>query len=247
MSKKSLLFIGAGVLLILSAVLMFVEGGLFYYANLRGNLDLILGGRGAALRFELFTDEMMRSRYLRAYMENMTFMSWVRILIPALVGCVLIAKAVLPDLVPDIAIVAGFGILALLTLLALGTEFLNMFREPVPSWYGENGYQYRMPHFSEIIGGSIGLLATALSLVGFAGVAALFFFKDKFANLALIPAIAAAGSAFLIFLINIGMPRNRGIWAGTLVWSVGASLVLFLFDCITIGALLAMGLAAKEN
>ncbi|MBO5737179.1 MAG: hypothetical protein J6S04_05160, partial [Clostridia bacterium] len=69
----------------------------------------------------------------------------------------------------------------------------------------------------------------------------------KFANLALIPAIAAAGSAFLIFLINIGMPRNMGIWAGTLVWSFGASLVLFLFDCITIGALLAMGLAAKEN
>ena len=231
MSKKSLLYVGAGVLMILVAILTFVEGGLVWWGDRFGRYGL----EGLSIDWRVFKD----SYYMDMYKESLDFMFWVNIGLLVLAGVVLLAKAFVPDLIPDIALVGIFGLLALMALISVFSGIINMFRRG-------NEY-YGIPDFDYCLGSLIGILPTVLTLIAFGGMAAIFMFKDGFGRFFFVPTLSAIASAGIMFLINIGTTRNLAIWAYTTVWSFGASFVFFMFDCVLIAALFATGLAINEE
>ena len=206
MSKKSLFYIAGGALLILWAVLSLVEGAMG-----------MLGYPPLKMFFKMHA--------IKQYMHTMTFMSWFHFAVWILAGGVLIAKAFVPDMLPNIAIAGLFALLALFALVGFVGDFFALFR-------GGNARYFV---------NWIRVFSALLSVVAVGGMAVIIFLKDSFGSLFFVPAAAVAAKAFMWFII-----RAFGLF-GMFSLSFGVSLILLLIDCVLVAALFAVGMANNEE
>ena len=233
MSKKSLLYIGAGVLLMLMAVLTFVEGALVFSSTMDWRFEK------AELSFRVFKD----SGYLRYYMQEvMDFKAWIEIVLLALAGLLLVAKAFVPDFIPDIALVGAFGLLAVLAFFPFIKSFINIFSTD------------KMEKFNNTLGMLAWALMDGLTLAAFGCMAAIILLKSNFGRFFFVPAGVAVLNAGLTFLANItGMFNMNPLFLAinelpyVTQWAFGASFAFFLFDCVLVAALFAAGMANNEE
>ena len=212
MSKKSLFYLGAGVLFILAAVLVYVERILLVGAEVSYNGFTI---NLKALRVD-WIKEMAK--------DSMTNLDWMNIAFLALVGVVMLVKALMPDLVPDIALVGVFGLLSMVWVGKLAIYVINM---------GRMG----QPFMSDMV--SLG--QDLLMLAAFAGMAAIIFLKDSLGQFYFVPAMLAITSLVIFVLMHV-----TGMF-GYAQWGFGSLLLLVIMDVMTPMALLATGMANNEE
>lgn len=141
-------------------------------------------------------------------------------IITIITGLILIAKAFVKDMIPEIALVGLFGVLAIISGISFLQGFIALFREG--------------PFIVKIIN----VCSPALTLAAYGAMAAIILLKDSFGSFFFVPAGAVAVKAVLAFIGRFmaigGMP-------------IGAGLMIFVFDMILVGALFAVGMAVNEN
>ncbi len=141
-------------------------------------------------------------------------------IIMILTGLILMAKAFVKDMIPDIALVGLFGVLAIFSGISFLQSFIALFRE---------GYFWIK---------AINVCSNVLMLVAYGGMAAIILLKDSFGGFFFVPAGAVAVKALLAFV---------GRFIGMGAMPMGAYLIIFVFDMVLVGALLAVGMAVNEN
>lgn len=223
MSKKSLFYMAGGALLFLMAVLTFLESALSFSSTMYPYFEK------AQLSLKMFKLDGYFRHFMR---EGMNFQAWARIILLALAGIVCLVKAFMPDLIPSIALGGIFGLLAVFALVGFTRGFIQVFRAE---------------GFGHFIGLAINLLSSLLTLVAFGGMAAIIILKDCLGNLFFVPAAAAGVGAVIAFFVNLGVTRSLHIWAFTVVWTFGASLLFLIIDCVLVAALFAVGMANNEE
>ena len=114
MSKKSLLYIGAGVLLILSAIWSLASEALFMNPWL--------------VEHEGIFRILFKMKYLRHYTQSMGGLAWITFLIMLAVGGALIVKGLAPDMVPSVVLAGAFGLLSLFALIGFARNFFEIFK-----------------------------------------------------------------------------------------------------------------------
>lgn len=168
MSKKSSLYRKGGSLLILSAVLPLFQSMIMYL----GRISL--------------------SELLKSYMQSITIMSKIQLIITISIGVVLIAKAFFGDMIPDIVLVGLFGVLALLEGVAFLKSVPLLFRG------------------GDIIEALLSVTMNFLMVLAYGSMAAIIFMKDSFGGFFFVPAAAVGARALLIFLLY-GLASLRSI------------------------------------
>ncbi|MBO5737180.1 MAG: hypothetical protein J6S04_05165 [Clostridia bacterium] len=212
MSKKSLLYIGAGVLFILAAVLFYVERILLVGADVMHN--------GFTLSFKSLRIDWIKEMAK----DSMTNLDWMNIAFLALVGVVMLVKALMPDLVPEIALVGVLGLIAMVWVGKLVVYMMDM------------GRMGGLSMNSMIVIGQDWLM-----LAAFAGMAAIIFLKDSLGQFYFVPAMLAITSLVISILMHV-----TGMF-GYARYTFGSLLLLLIMDVVTPMALLATGMANKEE
>ena len=145
--------------------------------------------------------------------------------LPLATGLALIAKAFLSDRIPNIVLVALFGLLALSCVTSFIENFIDMIRYDL------------FNHFISYVN----LLSYGLMVVVYGGMAAIILLKDSLGGFFFAPAAVLVAKAFMWFLIRvIGM-------FGMVRVAFGFSLILLLIDCVLAAALFAVGMANNEE
>jgi hypothetical protein len=209
MSKKSLLYIGAGVLLILSAIWSLASEAILMNPWI--------------FEYEEFFRVLFKMKYLKHYTQSMGGLTWLAFLITLGTGGVLIAKGLIPDVVPSIALAGAFGLLSLFALIGFVRNFFEIFN---------NGRHFLV---------WVAVLASFLTLVAYGGMAAIIFMKDSFGGLYFVPAGALLCKAGMWFLIRVA-----GLFG---IYPVGFGLCFFMLigEIMLIAALFAAGMANNEE
>ena len=197
MSKKSSLYRKGGSMLILSVVLPLFQSMIMYF----GRISL--------------------SELLKSYMQSITIMSKIQLIITISIGVVLIAKAFFGDMIPDIVLVGLFGVLALLE----GVAFLKS----VPLFF----------RGGDIIVGLLSVTMNFLVLLAYGGMAAIIFMKDSFGGFFFVPAAAVGVNALLRLVLY------SSVWS--YYWSFKVVLLIFLLDMVFAAALFVIGKAVVED
>ena len=218
MERKSLFYVVGGVLLILSAALSLFQEAL-EFSSIMYYYD-----EGALPRM------LFKSGAFRDYVQRMDIMSLIRFGMVLLTGLILIAKAFVKDIVPDIAIVVLFALMAVYWSI----PFLQNF------WlfWGEGNFWVK----------SVFVCTSLLMVVAYGGMAAIILLKDSFGGFFFVPALAVAGKAFLNFVLYASASTIvKAMKMKILYMPFGMCLLVFVFDMVLVGALFAIGMAVKEN
>ena len=217
MSKKSLFYIGAGVLMILATVLSLISSALVvdgWYFNMM--LDHI-GGEDILSMFKTI---------VKRYISMMDGWAWMEFFVMILTGVILIAKGIVPDMLRwEMGIAGLFGLLAVFALIGFAQNFFNLFRD------GNIKVFVRW----------LNILSSLLLLVAFGGMTAIIFMKDSFGSFFFVPAAALAFKEFMWFVIRVfgmfGIPHI----------GFGACLIILIVDMMLVAALFAAGMANNEK
>ena len=207
MSKKGLLYIGGGLLLILSTVLSVI-------------LDV-------KTSFGMWADKLPSLSYLieigffKYYMQHMGITQTIQWIIPILIGLVLVAKAFVGDMIPDIVLVGLFGVLALLEGVAFLKSVPLLFRG------------------GDIIEALLSVTMNFLMVLAYGGMAAIIFMKDSFGGFFFVPAAAVGVNALLRLVLY------SSVWS--YYWSFKVVLLIFLLDMVFAAALFVIGKAVVED
>lgn len=192
MEKKSLVCIGAGVMLILAAVFAYVGGAVAFEATM-------FFGRKGRISFRIFQDEW----FMEMYKSHMTFMDWANIILLAVAGVLMLVKAFMPDLLPSVVIGGVFALLAVVALIALFKNVGNLFHA--------GGFK----GFLRIL---IYLFMNVLSVAAFGVMAAIALMKDSFGNFFFVPAAAMAVNAVISAFMGLTGLFGAMKWAfGSLI------------------------------
>ena len=206
MSKKSLLYIVGGAFMMLAAVLSLYGAAIVQFSRLiemRGLLKVLLD-----------------RNYVRPYMNNFDTATWLQFVVMLGVGLALIAKAFVPDMIPNIAFVGAFGLLTLFALM----DTIQIYRN-----FTRYGYYYYV--WLEII---FSLVVT----LGYASMTAILFMKDSMAQFFYLPAFFILTDATTWFFTR---------WFGLFEITFGLNLLVYLFDIVLVIAFFAIGMANKEE
>ena len=206
MSKKSLLYIVGGAFMMLAAVLSLYGAAIVQFSRLiemRGLLKVLLD-----------------RNYTRPYMNSLDTSTWLQFAVMLGVGLALIAKAFVPDMIPDIAFVGAFGLLTLFALM----DVVDIYRV-----YSRGDYYFYIR--LQMI---FGLVVT----LGYASMTAILFLKDSMAKFFFLPAFFILTDATTWFFTR---------WFGMYEVTFGLNLLVYLFDIVLVIAFLAIGMANKEE
>ena len=215
MEKKSLYSIGAGVLLILAAVVAFYSG-IVQVGGMR------FDGNKAIFTFKVFKDEW----FMEMYKESMTFAAWANIILLAVAGVLMLAKAFVPDMLPNVVLGGVFAALAAMAVLSLFKTFGS---------FGHAG------GFVGVLRILVYVLMGVLSIAAFGLMAAIALMKDSFGSFFFAPAALVAVNAVIDGFMGL-----TGLF-GALRWSFGSLIIFFIFDMVLVGALFAVGMAINED
>ena len=153
-------------------------------------------------------------------MNNLDAAKWLQFVVMLGVGLALIAKAFVPDMIPNIVFVGAFGLLTLFALM----DTIQIYRN-----FTRYGYHYYV--WVEII---FSLVVT----LGYASMTAILFMKDSMAQFFYLLAFFILTDATTWFFTR---------WFGMFEITFGLNLLVYLFDIVLVIAFLAIGMANKEE
>ncbi len=215
MSRKSMFYLGAAVCFLLVPFASMLQG----VYSLTGELSF---------------------KPLEYYFEHAGDEIWLNYALWWLAAIALAAKAFLPDLVPDIALVGLFGLLALISgILTLLASIAN-----ADSILG--GMMWRYMFESKFAAWVYILLQAIFGLfpcLAFAAVAVLILLRSSLGQLFFAPAAISAVGIFCNFLFSVtecfGLMRN--------MMRSNVSIIYLLLSGITVVAYLLVGMAIREE
>ena len=213
MSRRSLFYIGAAVLLFLTP-----------FVSMMSELYIETG------RLSL--------EHLKFYMERLTGVSWVTIILWLGAGVLLLVKAFLPDLISDVILGGFFAIFALylgiMVIVAVINNIDTMITHKMWRFMCES-------EFEAILHILLSAFLSLLNCLSIAALAAIILLKSNFGQLFFVPAGIKLVEAVLgLFAHLIGL-------FGFMQIGIGALIVLLLLDGITVMGLLLAGLAVNED
>ena len=218
MDRKSLFYIGGGILLILSVVLSVFQGAIMTSSSILAYKELPP------------ISWMFESGYFKYYMQNISGMQKLQLILPIIIGLALIVKGVLGDIVPDIALVGLFGIMALFAGVAFLKSSMALFRE--------GNFWVKL----------VSVSTNLLMLIAYGGMAAIIFMKDSFGGFFFVPAASVGGTALLkLLLYGSVTSRKKAYLMGLVYLPFKFCLLIFLLDMVLVGALFAIGMAVVED